>query len=247
MSPAEAASTTGELMGSSNFLFLVLMVSTIDYDCTPELLAANTNGEQQTSVPNQDATVKIRYITHVISGRRSRVNSPSASMSWRGRLHHKSSRRFAAVKNALLHRRPPPDVPEIQEQRKVSDKTVDSENTVCRRPSLREDSPIAMQRRSQPDDDILQRTTTEKIKIPKSRPIPEYSFRDFSGITQGSGCSEYTPPALCSLPSYMLHQRLFSNMGMQNRQARAFDDFNHLAEFHNFYTLIPPEHDPISK
>lgn len=171
-------------------------------------------------------------------------------MSWRGRLHHKSSRRFVAVKNALLHRRPP-EVPDIQEQRKVSDKTVastvSSENTVCRRPSRREDSPIAMQSRSQPDDDILQRTSTDKIKIPKSRPIPEYSFRDFSGITQGSGCSEYTPPALCSLPSYMLHQRLFSNMGLQNRQERAFADFNYLAEFHHFYTLIRPEHDPISK
>lgn len=179
-------------------------------------------------------------------------------MSWRGRLHHKSSRRFVAVKNALLHRRPP-EVPEIQEQRKVSDETVSSavssavssvvssENTVCRRPSRRENSPIAMHSRNQPDDDILQRTSTDKIKLPKSRPIPEYSFRDFSGITQGSGCSEYTPPALCSLPSYMLHQRLFSNMGLQNRQEKAFDDFNHLAGFHHFYTLIRPEHDPISK
>jgi hypothetical protein len=32
-----------------------------DYDCTPESPAAKATGEQQSPVPNQDSTVKIRY------------------------------------------------------------------------------------------------------------------------------------------------------------------------------------------
>lgn len=104
-----------------------------------------------------------------------------------------------------------------------------------------------MHTRNLSDEDTLPGTSTDKLSIPKGRPMPEFSFREYSGITQKSGCSEYTPPALCSLPNYMLHQRLFSNMGSQNRQEKAFGDFNQLAEFHHFYTLIPPEHDPISR
>lgn len=59
--------------------------------------------------------------------------------------------------------------------------------------------------------------------------------------------SNYDPPAVSCLPEYSLPHRLFSDLGLHGRQMTAFISYNDLARKFGFYTLCPPEYDPISK
>lgn len=59
--------------------------------------------------------------------------------------------------------------------------------------------------------------------------------------------SDYVPPAVSYLPEYRIPQRLFSDVGLHNRQEKAFLIFNTLAGEHGYYRLVRPDFDPISK
>ncbi|KAH8705392.1 hypothetical protein BGW36DRAFT_435214 [Talaromyces proteolyticus] len=157
---------------------------------------------------------------------------------------------------------------EPSEPRKVSDQTVKSDtsygsgDTVHHRPSRKASSPIAPADQDplgvciQPAPPVARSSASIKAAqlaagIPPSPTSPNSDFiPGFPEIgpvsTYISENSDYNPPTVPTLRRYMLHQRLFSDTGIELRHQRALRDFNDLAGRLGLYRLVVPERDPIN-
>jgi hypothetical protein len=170
---------------------------------------------------------------------------PSTAVPRRGLfrfIREKSARAINAVQTAIRHRRDKPydDWPigdsdgttkSSVQQRKTSDATASSGETKV--------SAATVHRwfSKHVKHPIQTTSSSESLSDPRTSHSTTFVYQP----------SDYDPPAVSCLPEYGLPHRLFSDLGLHGRQMTAFISYNDLARKFGFYTLCPPEYDPISK
>jgi hypothetical protein len=191
------------------------------------------------------STVQSRYVLSAFVELLSEEKSNFSSNSIRRRglfrfIREKSARAINTVKTAIRHRRDKPydDWPigesdgttkSSVQPRKASDATASSEET-------------------KGSAATVHHWSSKHVKHPIQTTSSSESFSDpRTSHTFVYQPSNYDPPAVSCLPEYGLPHRLFSDLGLHGRQMTAFISYNDLARKFGFYTLCPPEYDPISK
>lgn len=169
----------------------------------------------------------------------------SISIRRRGFFHfilEKSARAINAVMTAIRHRgdKAYEDWPISEsdgttkssvQPRKASDATASSEETKCSAATVHHWSSKHV------IHPIQTTSSSDSLSDPRTSHSTTFVYRP----------SDYDPPAVSCLPGYGLPHRLFSGLGLHGRQMTAFISYNDLARKFGFYTLCPPEYDPISK
>jgi hypothetical protein len=214
-----------------------------------EVSIQDTVSIETVSIKEGASTVQSRYVPGaLLIDIRKNSNFPSASVPRRGLfrfLREKSTRAITAVKTAIRHHRDKPydnwsigdsgnpdgTAKSSGQPRKASDATASSEET--------KDSAATVHHWSSKHVKYPVPTTSSSESLSDHRTSHSTTFVYVP--------TDYAPPAVSCLPEYALPHRLFSDLGLHGRQKTAFISYNDLAREHGFYTLCPPEYDPISK